>query len=88
LQKPVVDRELLAQAARVDGVSDISNVLMWDGTGTAIQTLSIVNTQLPRLDQVAANTGDPQDLTQAAPGAVGGAGAPTLLPVPVTPAVC
>lgn len=84
LQKSVVDRELLAQAARVNGVSDISNVLMWDGSGNAIQTLSIVNTQLPRLDQVGANTGDPQDLTQPA----AAAGGPTLVPVPVTPAVC
>ena len=91
LQKSVVDRELLAQAARVDGVSDISNVLMWDGNGNSITTLPIVNTQLPRLDQVAANTGAPQDLTQAAAaaaGAAGAAGGPTLVPVPVTPAVC
>jgi hypothetical protein len=89
LQKSVVDRELLAQAARVNGVSDISNLLMWDGTGTAITTLAIVNTQLPRLDQVEADTGDPQDLT---PGSASSAstttGAPTLVPVPVTPASC
>jgi len=84
LQKSVVDRELLAQAARVDGVSDITNVLMWDGSGNAIQTLSIVNTQLPRLDKVSANTGNPQDLTQAGPVT----GGPTLVPVPVTPQVC
>jgi len=84
LEKSVVDRELLAQAARVDGVSDISNVLMWDGTGTAIETLAIANTQLPRLTQVGANTGDPLDLTQAAPSVAG----PTLVPVPVTPPVC
>jgi hypothetical protein len=90
LQKSVVDRELLAQAARVNGVSDISNVLMWDGAGTAITTLPIVNTQLPRLDQVEADTGDPQDLTQgsASAGGTGGAGGPTLVPVPVTPASC
>ncbi len=82
LQKSVVDRELLAQAARVDGVSDISNVLMWDGSGNAIQTLPISNIQLPRLDKVSANTGDPQPL-QSTPSA-----GPTLVPVPVTPAVC
>jgi hypothetical protein len=88
LQKTVVDRELLAQAARVNGVADISNVLMWDGTGTAITTLPIVNTQLPRLDQVEANTGDPQDLTQGGASAGGGAGGTTLVPVPVTPVSC
>ena len=85
LEKSVVDRELLAQAARVDGVSDISNVLMWDGTGTAIETLAIANTQLPRLTQVGANTGDPLDLTQAAPSVAAGS---NLVPVPVTPPVC
>ena len=83
LQKSVVDRELLAQAARVDGVSDISNVLMWDVSGNAITTLSITDTQLPRLDQVGANTGDPLPLTQAA-----SATGPSLVPVPVTPPVC
>ncbi len=86
LQKSVVDRELLAQAARVNGVSDISNVLMWDVTGAAITTLAIANTQLPRLDQVQANTGDPQPLN--AQGATGGTGGLTVVPVPVSPAGC
>jgi len=85
LQKSVVDRELLAQAARVNGVADISNVLMWDSSGNAITTLPIVNTQLPRLDQVQANTGDPQDLTQTPAASATGT---TLVPVPVTPATC
>ena len=85
LQKSVVDRELLAQAARVNGVADISNVLMWDSSGSAITTLPIVNTQLPRLDQVQANTGDPQDLTQTPAASATGT---TLVPVPVTPATC
>ena len=47
----------------MDGVSDISNVLMWDGSGNRNTTLSIANTQLPRLDQVGANSGNPQPLT-------------------------
>jgi hypothetical protein len=88
LQKTVVDRELLAQAARVNGVSDISNVLMWDGNGNAITTLSIMNTQLPRLDQVEAATGDPLDLTQGSTSTTTGGAGPTLVPVPVTPASC
>ena len=84
LQKPVVDRELLAQAARANGVSDIRNVLMWDGTGAAITTLSITNLQLPRLTQVGANLGDPENITQAPPSG----GGPTLVPVPVLPVGC
>ena len=83
LQKSVVDRELLAQAARVDGVADISDVLMWDSTGSQIETLPIANIQLPRLDKVSANTGDPQALQSTTPSA-----GPNLVPVPVTPAVC
>jgi len=83
LQKPVVDRELLAQAARVDGISDIRNVLLWDATGTAVTTLPITNLQLPRLDQVGADLGDPQDITQAAPAA-----GTNLVPVPVLPVGC
>jgi hypothetical protein len=85
LQRPVVDRELLAQAARVNGIADINDVSMWDGTGTKVQSLSISGIQLPRLQQVGANLGSPQDLTAV----------PTPLPsttkrvpVPVLPATC
>ena len=87
LQKPVVDRELLAQAARVNGISDIRNVLMWDSSGNAVQTLAITNLQLPRLDNVSANAGDPEDLTQQGSASSGGGGL-TLVPVPVVPAGC
>ena len=86
LQKPVIDRELLAQAARVDGVSDITNLLMWDGNGNAIQTLSIVNTQLPRLNQVEANNGNPTDLSSSGQSAT--TTTTNFVPVPVSPAVC
>ena len=85
LQKPVVDRELLARAARVDGVSDIRNVAMWDKSGAAITTLPITNLQLPRLVQVGANLGDPEDITQAGTPPAGG---PSLVPVPVLPVGC
>jgi hypothetical protein len=88
LQKSVVDRELLAQAARVNGVSDISNVLMWDGTGAAITTLPITNIQLPRLGQLQVTSGDPQPITQGTTGATGTVGGMMLVPVPVTPATC
>ncbi len=84
LQKSVVDRELLAQAARVDGVSDISNVLMWDVNGNQITTLPIANIQLPRLGQVGANSGNPQPLTLGAATTA----TTSLVPVPVTPQAC
>jgi hypothetical protein len=86
LGKPVINLELLAQAARVDGISDIESVSMWDGSNNPITTLSITNIQLPRLDQVGANVGAPADLTQ--PSASSSSGATTLVPVPVIPASC
>jgi hypothetical protein len=85
LGKPVIAGELLAQAARVDGISDIEEVLMWDGANNAITTLPIANLQLPRLDQVGANIGSANDLTQNAPSSATSVG---LVPVPVIPASC
>jgi hypothetical protein len=85
LGKPVIAGELLAQAARVDGISDIEGVSMWDGSGNPITTqLSITNVQLPRLDQVGANTGTANDLTET----VNTSAPQTLVPVPVIPASC
>ena len=84
LGKPVIDGELLAQAARVDGISDIESVLMWDGSNNPITTLSITNIQLPRLDKVGANIGAASDLTQTAVST----STLTLVPVPVIPASC
>jgi predicted phage baseplate assembly protein len=84
LQKNVLVGELLAQAARVDGIDSIEAVLMWDATGTPQTTLSITNLQLPCLTQVGANTGSPNDLTQQASAPSG----LTLVPVPVVPSVC
>jgi hypothetical protein len=85
LGKPVIAGELLAQAARVDGISDIEEVLIWDGANNVITTLPIANLQLPRLDQVGANIGSANDLTQNAPSSATSVG---LVPVPVTPASC
>jgi hypothetical protein len=88
LGKPVIPGELLAQAARVDGISDIEEVLMWDGSNNPIPTLPIANIQLPRLAQVGANIGPPADLTQTSASSGAGGGATTLVPVPVLPAEC
>jgi hypothetical protein len=85
LGKPVISGELLAQAARVDGISDIQAVSMWDGSGNPITSLPIANTQLPRLGQVGANNGPPTDLTQTTTTTTPGQ---TLVPVPALPASC
>jgi hypothetical protein len=83
LGKSVTDRELLARAARADGLSDINDVWIWDGSGTRITSLPIQNLDLPRLTRVGANQGDPEDLTATPPPP-----AKTRLPVPVLPLSC
>ncbi|MBV8901875.1 MAG: putative baseplate assembly protein [Verrucomicrobia bacterium] len=83
LEKSVTDRELLARAARGDGLSDINDVWIWDGSGTRITSLPIHNIDLPRLTRVGANQGDPEDLTATPPPP-----AKTRLPVPVLPLSC
>ena len=88
LGKNVIPGELLAQAARVDGISDIEGVSMWDGSNNPIATLQIANIQLPRLDQVRANLGAANDLTQTSTAGTSGASATNLVPVPVIPASC
>jgi hypothetical protein len=85
LAKPVEDRELWAQAARVDGVAAIRGVRTWDRNGAEVRTLPITGLQLPRLDRLSVRTGDPEDVPAAdAPPAT-----PTpRRPVPVVPRSC
>jgi len=68
LSKAVESMDLWVQAVRVDGVSRIRGVTMWDSTGAKQTRIEISGLELPRLDQVGANAGDPEDLTaQPAP---------------------
>jgi hypothetical protein len=84
LQKSVVALELLVQAARVNGISEINQVLIWDANGNQQTTITMTNLQLPCLTQVGANVGSTaNDLTQTSTGS-----SPNLVPVPVVPAVC
>lgn len=83
LSKAVESMDLWVQAVRVDGVSRIRGVTMWDSTGAKQTRIEISGLELPRLDQVGANAGDPEDLTaQPAPPAQ------KRVPVPVLPATC
>lgn len=86
LDKPVEDRELWARVARVEGVTAVRGVRMFDGSGTEVETLSISGLRLPRLDRVAVRSGDPEDLAvEAAPSADT---AVRRVPVPVVPSSC
>jgi hypothetical protein len=84
LDKPVEDRELWAQVARVPGVASVRGVRMWDAGGTETATLAIRGLQLPRLDRLSVRAGDPDDVQATAP-----TGAATKRrPVPVVPKSC
>ena len=85
LDKPVEDRELWAQAARVAGVASIRGVRMWDADGVEVQTLPIRGLQLPRLDRLSARAGDAEDVPAA-----DAAPAPSTRrrPVPLVPKSC
>ncbi|HEU0055574.1 MAG TPA: putative baseplate assembly protein, partial [Longimicrobium sp.] len=84
LDKPVEDRELWAQVARVQGVASVRGVRMWDAGGAETATLPIRGLQLPRLDRLAVRAGDPEDVTATTP--TGAAG--RRRPVPVVPKSC
>jgi hypothetical protein len=63
LAKPVDPTGILVQALRVDGVSDVNGVLLWDSSSASIPQLSISGLQLPQLLRLSVTTGAPQDVT-------------------------
>lgn len=83
LSKAVESVDLLVQAVRVDGVSRVRGVSMWDSTGAPQTRIEISGLELPRLDQVGANAGDPDDLTKQPPPP-----AQKRVAVPVLPPQC
>ncbi len=88
LDKAVENAEILATAARVAGVSAVTQVLLGDVDGNAITSLPVTGLQLPRLLGVSASAGEPtpvSDLLGATP--VEGEGM-LRLPVPVVPEEC
>jgi predicted phage baseplate assembly protein len=85
LAKTVEDREVWAQATRVDGLSNVRAITMWDETGAAITSLPVTGLQLPRLDRVSVSLGDPEDLSASAGVAVS---AKKRIAVPVLPVGC
>ena len=83
MEKAVVDRELLARVARVDGIADVRDVWIWDAVGTRRTSIPLKDIQLPRLLRVGVGLGDPEDLapTPTPP-------ARKRVPVPVLPPGC
>jgi predicted phage baseplate assembly protein len=87
LEKAVEDRELLARAARVNGVAKIRDVYLWSGSPTSIATIELQGLELPRLERLSVSVGPAEDLSaELSPAAP----PPPVkrVPVPVLPATC
>lgn len=91
LERPVHARAILAEAARVPGVTEVANVLLALGDGPAVDSIDISGIEMPEILGLSVTAGDPIDLAalrgDAAPGA-GTTGGKRLLPVPIVPETC
>jgi hypothetical protein len=67
LSKTVDQTGLIVQALLVNGVSDVGQILMWDGNLSPISQLTISGLQLPALQQVFVSSGNAQDLSAVEP---------------------
>jgi hypothetical protein len=95
LRTPVQARVLLAEAARVPGVRSVAPVLLAEGSGAAVETVSIEGIELPEILGISVVAGDPIELSSlrgdssqtGSTGSTGSAG-PKRLPVPVVAETC
>ncbi len=89
LRRPVAARVLLAESARVSGVTSVIDVLLAEGTSAAAAVIDMTGLELPRVLGIAVMAGEP--LSIAALRGDAGAGlpaSPPLLPVPIIPEKC
>lgn len=88
LEKVVEDRELLARAARVNGVAKIRDVLLWSGSATSTTTVELRGLELPRLERLSVRVGAPEDLSAELSVVAPPPPVMKRVPVPVLPATC
>jgi predicted phage baseplate assembly protein len=102
LRKPVVDRELLATASRVNGVLSVNDVLLAEGEGAAESQIALTGLELPRVLGISVSIGEPVGLdelrgqgnasmwpyTTGADPSSGNVPATPPLPVPIIPEEC
>lgn len=89
LRKAVASRVLLAEAARVTGVTAVADVLVAEGSRAAADVIEMTGLELPRVLGISVVAGEPipidalrgESPTPSAPGA-------STLPVPVVPETC
>ena len=86
LQTDVRRLELLTYAARVDGVREITGLVLGGPDAVAVERITVRGLELPRLMAVSVVAGDPVplDQVQGAPRLTG----MDLLPVPLVPEAC
>ena len=100
LRRSVSARVLLAEAARVPGVTSIfDDVLLAEETGSNKAIIEMIGLELPRVLGISVVTGEPLSISSmrgdTSTGALGSAGTPddsnspsVLLPVPIIPESC
>ncbi len=89
LRTAVSSRMLLAECARVAGVTSVDDVLLAEGTIAPADVIDMVGLDLPRVLGISVVAGAPLDI-DALRGAVAtvDASAPRSLPVPIVPETC
>jgi hypothetical protein len=89
LRTPVASRVLLAEVARVSGVTSVADVLLAEGTRAGSDVVEMTGLELPRVLGISVVAGDPVPLDALRGGAATApAAAIQLLPVPVVPETC
>ena len=90
LRRPLLRLELVSEVSRVDGVALVNDLLLAEGTGPAIDSVTFAGLELPRLDGIEVTVGpDPLSL-DALRGVDAGVitPGPKIVPVPSIPTEC
>ena len=91
LRTAVASRVLLAETARVPGVTSVAEVLLAEGTRAASDVVEMTGLELPRVLGISVVAGEPRSIEALRGGAVIGpdsGGTPLALPVPIVPETC
>ncbi|HEX2081520.1 MAG TPA: baseplate J/gp47 family protein [Longimicrobium sp.] len=91
LRTPVEARVLLAEAARVPGVTSVAGVLLAEGSRAPADAVEMAGLELPRVLGISVVAGEPVPIDALRGSGTAGTGAGTgrrLLPVPVVPESC
>jgi hypothetical protein len=91
LQKAVLAKELWAEAARVDGVAFVKDLILGDENGNPVEQVAMTGLSLPWLSKVDTSEGDPEALAALLgrpDESGGGQGKRKIVPIPVIPPSC